>query len=515
MADTYQVPQASDAVTAYAPGFKTGHLFDVPAVSNGLAIYAPEFSAQQVDRYVVPEAVCDLTVTAPIFYTSETVTAGCYAVWLYIDGVDVTQYLAGGVQVTEKENASTLAGFDLTFGPTVSPGQVFQFVVYDGTNTKALFVGKLSKCEPQPDSGIITCSATNDLQNAVRDLTEDELNTLTGGYFHKEISRTEGDRWERFQQLLETVPKESHICHDGALVCVDWAAKGTADVQHTNATRYTKTLRGTVAQSSGIVNRNRVTVQHTFKRRKLRTIGCSWNIPHHDNIRYYLDHSWPLPNQDAARSALDGCGWEVKNLSFTPPWHHYHFGDIYRYNDYSGGTLGQGGIVIDWADDLIIGFSATLAKTWDQTHINDYVFDVRSNTSITALGERGVDEHWGLSEAEQAEVVEETTGHGALYTSGRSTQAAGSVIASGSDSELEAGQELSNGDWYYDDINAETDLEGAIATAVNRATTEILATHRDHSEYFEVPFSHANTLANTTRLVGDVTCKGKNRSLVH
>ncbi|MCP4993522.1 MAG: hypothetical protein GY934_07030, partial [Gammaproteobacteria bacterium] len=175
MADTYQVPQASDAETTYAPSFKTGHLFEVPAVPNSLTMFAPEFSAQQVDRYVIPEAACDLTVTAPKFYTSETVTAGCYAAWIYLDGVDVTQYLAGEIKVTEKETASTLAGFDLTFGPTVQPGQVVNIVIYDGTNTKSLFAGVLSTSQPQPDDGIITCNATTDLQNRVRDLTDAEL----------------------------------------------------------------------------------------------------------------------------------------------------------------------------------------------------------------------------------------------------------------------------------------------------------------------------------------------------
>ncbi|MCP4504658.1 MAG: hypothetical protein GY822_32540, partial [Deltaproteobacteria bacterium] len=238
-------------------------------------------------------------------------------------------------------------------------------------------------------------------------------------------------------------------------------------------------------------------------------------IPHHDDMSYFLQHRWPLPNQSAANSALDGCGWEVRGVSYNPPWHNIRVGDRYRYTNYYGGTIGSGGIAIDWAEDLIIGFGATLVKTWDQRHINSYVFDVKSNSSITALGERGVDEHWGISEAEQEETQADTTGHGFLSMSGRGTQAAGGVLAAGGDTELEYGTELSNGDWYYDAVNASTDLQGAINTAINRATTEILSTHRTHSEFIEVPFSHNNTLAGTTRLVGDVTCKGKNRSLVH
>ncbi|MCP5011317.1 MAG: hypothetical protein GY942_15160, partial [Aestuariibacter sp.] len=352
----------------------------------------------------------------------------------------------------------------------------------------------------------------------MRDLTDAELLELTGGYWHKEISRTEGDAWEKCQQLLETVPASISIDHDGNLVKSDWAAKETADVQYTNATRYAQTLRGTVAQKGGIVNRNLVTVQHTFKRRKLRTIGCSWSHPNRLNVDAYIEHMWALPTKEAINSALDGSGWESRGVSFQPPWHTYHVGGVYRYIDYSG-IISEGGIVIDFSEDVVIAFTAGLMKTWDQTHINDYVFDVKSNTSIAALGERAVEENWGISEEAEEEIQEAVTTHGLSSVAGKGSQPKGTVVAYGGlsieNTELEYGQELSNGDWYVDDINAATDLDGAILTAINRATTEILATHRDHSELFEVPFSHENTLEKTTRLVGDVTCKGKNRSLVH
>lgn len=506
------IPVTSDSVTVYAVAGMTFHDSAIPAVANSLTMYAPQSDVTLQDSSTLPAAVCNVTVTPPLSYTEETVTEGCYTAWVYLGGVDVTEYLIGEIQITEQETASTLANFDLVFGPTIEPGQAVQVVVYDGSNIKALFVGVLSTSEPKPDSGEVQCSATTDLQNRVRDLTDDELDGLIGGYWHKEISRTEGDQWERAKELLETVPAEIHIDHGGNLVKAVWAAKDTADKQYTNATRYTKTLRGTVAQKGGIVNRNLVTVQHRFNRRKLRTISCGWACP--DSFAQLRAKPWALPNKDAVTSALDGCGWEHRGIVFTPPWHTYHIDGKYVYVD----PAQQ--FVVNWSEELVIGFSAKLSTTWDQTIINTLIFDVKSNTSIAAIGERGVEEQWGISEEYEEEVQEEERqdGYGAVV--GRGSQIKGTAVINsaygqGDALELEYGQQLSNDDWYVDDISAKTDLDGAILTAINRGTTEILSSHREHSEYFEVPFSHDNQLSNTTRLVGDVTCKGKNRSLVH
>ena len=509
---TTNVPEASLTTTVYTPGGKVYSYSSIPYLNNTATTYAISSDVDLSSRSSIPSVSLSSTPTAPLTYLSQA-ASNCLNAWVYINGVDVSSYQFGEITIMEKERSSTIANFSLVFGPTIQNGDAVLIVVDDGNNTKSLFVGELLEQKPSPDKGEIICTASTNLQGQVRDMTKEQIKAFINGFYHVEINRTEGDNWEYAQELLESVPADIHIGHDGSLVRADWEAKATADVQITNATRFADSLRGDIAQLGNIVNRNRVTVQHQCTRRKLRTVGCSWTLPIEWTPQKYLTESWPLPTQEAVKSALDASGWEHRFIDFTPPWHTYESPTEYAYVDPTGG-----GFVQKFEKDLVIGFSAKLSVTWNQRVINNYVYDVKSSASIAAIGERGVEEQWGI--AEQIEEVEEERkdGSGAIYGKGSGVDGATVVNGAWGASnavELEGGQLLSNGDWYWDNINADTDLEQGKNTAVNRAITEILSSHRQHSETFEVPFSHGNLLSNTTRLVGDLTCKGKNRALTH
>jgi hypothetical protein len=221
-----------------------------------------------------------------------------------------------------------------------------------------------------------------------------------------------------------------------------------------------------------------------------------------------------------ARQALDGCGWEWRGLTFTHPWEvgtGTYLGEVNGKHIVNyGSTLTPN--IVSWDAALICGFSAVISKTWDQGVLNSYVLDVKSQASIDLIGERAVAETWVQQEDPTVDEPADQSGAAPTLSSTSTTQAGVTAIntSAGSPStpQLVQGVELSNGDWRYDQSDI-ADVLVLLLTALARARTEILSRARAHTERFDVPFSHAHRLANTVRVIGDVTCKGKTRSLVH
>lgn len=548
-ADTYSVPVADspDAVSVFT--VVTEHLYArLPSAAGAVSVapvvdistddlYQPtyvigptaqtmSFSVSRHCRFGLPSVNVPSSIT-PRFAIHTP--SDCFRVWIYLDGVDVTDYLTGSIEVDEEESSSTLATFNLVNGLSLQSKQTIKIVVNDTIKTRDLFNGVLVTHVLKVDDGIVACTASTDLQGRIRsygnfsengiDVGREKLRSFIDASWHMAISDERGDEWEFMQELLDSKPVEIHIDRDGNLVKADWKAKDIPDVTITDATRVWKSLDGTHSQMSQIVNRNIVSIQRSFDRKKLREVDIGFLETR--NIGFGA-MNFLHATEDMVDSALNGTGWAVRTKEYHRPWNYVEGavdisfdGNLHWVKAYNGGSAGY----FTFEQNLVCGFSAKIYKVWSQGCIDTLIVDVKSQSSIDAVGERSVTEQWTVTNKEEVITEPQTyipiSVHSDTYSKG--SVVLGDTVTEEGDRELilKYGTKLSNGDYYYDDITTLVEFDNLVSVAINRAETEILSCHRRHSESFTTVFSHDNKLSNTTRVVGNLSFKGKNRSLRH
>jgi len=533
--NTTTIPALSATVTTYAPSSESTehHFSGLPAIILAAATtppgaetttnprssiatinavptnYAPESATTGTVSSAIASTASTLTVRAPLAYTDTP--GGCLAVTIAIGGTDVTSSVAGAIRVEEEERSSSIAEFNCLLGTTIAARASVVIDIYDGTSTRRLFTGIVAERVPQVDQGIISVLATTDLQGKVRALTRPQIKSLIGGYWHPAISDERGDEWEFCQEVLDTVPRDLHVNRNGTLTMCDWTVADTVTI--TDADRVAGSMRGSIAQTSNIVNRNVVTVQHRYTRRKLRKATIVWSqstAPTGHQGEGNTTPGWPLPDEDMARSFVEGLGWSSFNVSFDRPWDDVDISDEHYFpiagkpgyhrvvdND----PIHLSPLVTDYHETLITGFSAQVYQTWDQTILNNYSIDVKSSSSIAAIGEFAVTEEWTAEEPEPDEIADAPVS----ATAGQPVLGVGTV-------NLFGGATLPNGDQYID-FTGDADMDGLMQAAVARASTEILSSHRQHTEEFTCPYAHDYRLDRRGSVTGMITCAGKIKAI--
>jgi len=313
---------------------------------------------------------------------------------------------------------------------------------------------------------------------------------------------------------MQTIPSDLDFDPYNNWTVTSWTPKGTPDTTLTDSDLYRERQPEVRIESAREVV-NKVGIDFKYAYERLHQVGLSYSWNASISTCTFLTKGNTLPTRDMIRSAAAGTGWKVGTMSFTNLWDsgfYYCSGnaigwvntrqDVILRNtgatDPSGNDYTQSRTVgtSDINALLALGASWTAKKRFTQSVEETYTLTVNSPQSQTLYGVRERNENIAL----QAEFDVSQWEDEALY-----------------DKDFAGTKVSANSTTYYINKDVENaELGNAITTALNKAKTDILRSHRDteitYTTFIDPDVQLRHTVyVNTTR----VDAKGKVRSISH
>lgn len=441
---------------------------------------------------------------------------------IYIDGARVADStLTGKWELVRSENNASLANFTVkqpcgSYDPDALQGKSVTIDVDDDGTLKRVYTGIIDIPEVDVIRGWITYRCTD----RRRELINNQLSVIKNdiGYFSEAIFGEPKDTFEEVSYRLETVMQSVDFDQYGNYTLTDLNPKATPD--------YTLSGSSDVFRDSGrdpkveltsrarVVNKVNVSFSYRYPKLYHWETAYAWQHPDLNVICDYLKLGKTFPSKEMVRQAAKSSGWILKaEPTFTPIWDSgfYRCGnDIVAFtttvtnSDLTPQKDELGNNVTDANGDIVytrtnrsfensydmwcLGTNFTLTNRWAQTIQEDYTLTVQAPQSQTKFGDVEQNAKYGVESEYETEKWED-------YRAYSSTGPDGDAIS---------------GDTIINKDTNRTTSNSAIITALNRAKTTILKSHRDNRVTFvrslwpEIDLKHTVRL-NSTKI--DVTGK--------
>lgn len=316
--------------------------------------------------------------TAPPVY----LTAGYATRWrpvVTVGGVDLTERIAGVVDVDREEGAAGIAQFDLFFEPgSEVPIDLADQVVtvdyvaeVDGQTVMGrLFTGAVAEPSWSPTNRIMSISCTDRLQQRVEALTLAQVEALTPGFWSADVFEPVAgrSRWDYAQERMSTLTASLDCSAQGELRVTSWYATAPAFV-FGDGTAVFQSISVALAQLREATNRAELEVSYRYQRLWQLNENYGWqHVGEHglteiQGFCQWRTWSTETPSVEMVESAIEGSG---QVLIGTP-----------RYQllpASSGNPCGDG---VPWintnaAEQLLLAADVTGGRRWAQTVTETY-----------------------------------------------------------------------------------------------------------------------------------------------
>lgn len=450
-----------------------------------------------------------------------------WSVKVTLNGVDQAAKLVGTVEVDAEEGLARTATFSIS--PTGSiaitdwvgkPVTVdFQQIDTGGNPLVSVrvFTGLVDIPNYDPTRGIVEFNCIDNLNGIVGQHTRTALDQLIQGWWSPFVFDPDANSLEYAQAELSTVPKSLDLSPYQAPRVTAWAAKATPDFTFDAAT---KVLHDSVtfemANRSEIKNVVNLEMQYRFPRLRARRTGVSWSMPTlFSLVSSLVDFS--IPTKSMVESTVNGLGsggWHILGVTYAEPPVSQLVNGVNWVCEQSVATA------LAWA------VGVTIARKWVQTVTEIYYMKVICEASVTQLGgELTEDETIGMdvdasafdASGWEADLQREPT---PSYAVNVHTQSPPWLRPNQSETVAFETFTEAGADWFQDMTDVpgfmRTDFEYALQTALNKAKTLILATHRRSSISCTVPLNPFVDLIHTATVsTPKVSGKGKITHIVY
>lgn len=437
--------------------------------------------------------------------------------YITIAGENVdTNKIHGNITVERSEGLASLATFTIIPELGVQDVEAYagKAVTIDVTTprgTKRIYTGLIDIPEIDLIQKKITFRCTDRRAELINSQFTTAVSTI--GYYSPLVFQDVKDTADELEKRLSTTPQSVDFDAYGAYTITSWYPKATADYTLTDSDIYYSQPRVELASRASIVNRVNINFQYRYERLHHTERTFSWTSPVASNIFLFLTSGYSLTRKDDIMSAINGAGWPVRgSVSFTAMWPSGWYGGIaWSTVSYTAASTVKidpftGNPVLDSDGNEIVETRVTggtnyndvycMGATWVGTY--RWAQTITENYSLAIVATQSVTQYGTIAESEQYSLDSGTDGaewenYKAYTDTGNGT-----------------------GNYYIDkDVNR-TDFNNAVATAMQKAKTTILASHRDtkvsasRSIWPEIDLKHTVAI-NTT----PVTAKGKVFSIYH
>ncbi|WP_156957998.1 hypothetical protein [Pseudomonas knackmussii] len=415
-----------------------------------------------------------------------------------LSGVDMTAQLTGSVRVEREEGAAAIAEFSL-YLPSVGvdvvgwkgrPVDIYYLELSEGGwDIEQRFSGWLEQPTYDPRNRIVSCEATDRLQDLVEAMEIADIDALVGGLWTEDVFEPVAgrSRWEYAQERLGTIAASLDRSLSGELRVTPWAATAPAKVFGPGST-IDQSLSVELGKLSELVNRVELSISYRFTRLRERHQEYDWQHPDIQGTSIdasfciWRHESSEVPSTEMIKDALNSAGYHFLNgaeLLALPPTGIYCTPPQAWINNF---------------DNLLLAASFTGGMRWGQSITETYTLSVEAPASIAQAGEVLRRDGASLeSELDRAKDWE-------------------SADFGGPDSDAEQ-DDLE--DWVID-LREDDRLTQSVQCQLATATVSILQAHRANRVSWQVPTSMARVidLVDTLQLGDRCQARGKVFSVI-
>lgn len=392
-------------------------------------------------------------------------------------------------------------------------GKTLKISARTSTQFKTVFKGIVDIPTADLINEYITINATTDREQLIRNKLTPAVASI--GNYSTTVFGTRRSVFQEVQARLETVQKDLDFDPYGNYSLTSWTPKGSADISKGNSDVYYRAPSVRIESSRDVINNVEIKFNYAYQRLHQDSVSYSWVSS--AAICDHLTDGNTLPSRNMIRNAAQQAGWFVDAITFTNLWP----GGFYTCsgttigwvnsnpqvavsssgsNDSSGNTKTQSSLIstTDLNNILTRGASWTARKRYSQNIEEQYTLTVKSPQSQTLYGLKESNLLYNLQADFDPSEWEDESKYDISF-SGTTIQSAGSANT-----------------YYINRDTNKTELANAITTALNKAKTDILKSHRDTEVFYEQFLDLDVQLKHTVSVsTNRVVAKGKVKSIVH
>lgn len=419
-----------------------------------------------------------------------------------INGYEIpTSNISGDISITKSSNQNTLCEFKvravdpLPFIASIDGGAVI-VNYFDSNGGHRMFTGTVDLPEVDLINKWIVVKCSDRREELIKSKMSALLPTI--GRYSKQVQGEITSVGQEMEYRLQTVPSDVDFDASNVPNINSWYAKAIADYTFTGSDVYYRQPRITWQSRGAIVNDITVEVKYQYPRLYHYQRPFSWTTtsPAAGLVGGGHQDDYSFPTVGMIKSAADSAGWKINtSLEYTESLSNYWL--TYANITFPNGEIVKQPVIhhLEAEDSFEVTYATWEGSTrFAQTVEETYTLTVKSTqsisqyTSLTAFANYSVKADYATNSWENYK----------LYSAAPS----GAVV--------------SNLSYYVDkDINTE-EKNMAILTAVDKAKTQIIASHRDTTVSLQVPIKPELELRHTVQITTTpLSCKGKITSIRH
>lgn len=441
----------------------------------------------------------------------------------------------GGVQVIKNEDDNHTAEFTIIMRPNT-----YNLYDYQGKSvkiqakvagvTRTVFTGNVDIPTIDVINEKLTLRCVADRRKLLGNLTAYEPYI---GYYSATVLGTNESTYDRINARLQTIPSSLDFDGSNNYALTSWTPKSTADYTYGSSAVYRRDPQLILESSAKIVNKISIDIAYSYQRNHHRSAFYYWKHPYGpDNptlgtgsICPFLADRPSMPTREMIRTAATSTGWQIEPYTL-------YFGKQFASNSYTcNGAWVMWSTVESINQNIAVknsdGTAATDAKGNEIYRSVPVV--VSDNTDLYTMESQWISStrfKQNIQESYTISVVAPSSL--SVYGNLEQTQ---SYSYNGVDSYADwetyvAGQPAPYGVTTYTDnlsgsyfFNSNVDrptFNNALVSALHKAQTAILSSHRDTRIIFQRFISPELELKHTIALSGKwVRGKGKCQRIVH
>lgn len=445
--------------------------------------------------------------------------------------------LTGGITVTKSEGDNTTAEFTIILYPNTYDLYTYQgksvaIHVRTAAGIRRIFTGKVDVPVVNVFEEKLTLQCVADRRVLLNNLSGIESSI---GYYSETVLGTSDEVVDRINSRMSTIPSSLDFDSSNNYSITSWTPKASPDFSYGSSSVFRRNPQLTIDSSGQIINKTTITLEYGYQRHHARYATYVWQHPYNPTdyqtgeggICPFLTDSPSMPTKQMILSAIDSAGWPIVPQTsffgrifrsgsyqcngFWVQWSttHYNFAqepvldaEGHPVKDNNGNNITRTILtgVEDYADVYTM-FAQWIASTQFNQNVKErYTITVQAPESVSRYGALPTQDSYGYTAIESAAFANWEEAKAYSDPPAGVTRVVDPI----------SGSYWFNGNFDRNVFNA------AYVTAIRKAQTAILKTHRTTRINFQRPLTPTIELKHTVSLTGKwIRGKGKCNRITH
>jgi len=428
--------------------------------------------------------------------------------------------LTGGISVTKSENDNTVANFSVILYPNTYSlynyqGKDVTITIRTLSSIYRIFTGKVDVPMINIIEEKLTLNCVADRRVLLNNMADVEPYI---GYYSATVLGDNADTDARINARMSTIPASLDFDSWNRYIITSWTAKASPDFSYGSSAVYRRDPEMTIDSAGQVLNSINITMNYGYQRKHARYAQYFWRHTYAPGdsggtagICDFLRVAPSMPTRQMITSAIQSAGWPIVpgTMSFGRQYQSGSYNcsgvwvqwstvqtstqnlQVYNSNgtpatDSTGNKIYRS-VTAQIADNTNV---FTMSAQWNacnffsQNVTESYSLTVQAPESLSRYGLIASQESYGYdgndayASWEQSTAYQEPPQGVTIYTDGVS------------------------GSYFFNSTADRNTFNNAYISAINKANTSILKSHRNTRITFQRPFTPTMELSHTVQLTG-------------